>query len=54
MKRKCEETDCNNKAYTTTSWTPLMKTWVCRKHHYDLNYGIVGQYWKKNHGEIND
>lgn len=41
-----------NKAYGLDRITPFMTRMVCRKHYYECNFGVVGQYWKKNHGMV--
>jgi len=36
---KCQESGCNNKAYTKDYLFPNYYCWVCKKHHYMYNYG---------------
>ncbi len=38
---KCEEANCDNKAYGLDWITPSRFNFVCRKHYYEFNYGIV-------------
>ena len=37
---KCQDTDCNNKAYSKNYLMPERYYWVCRKHHRQYNLGI--------------
>jgi hypothetical protein len=39
--KKCYVTDCNNKPFGKNKLTVHFYEWVCRKHHYEYNYGIV-------------
>ncbi len=37
----CDVEDCENKAYGLNWLSPSRFEFVCRKHYYDFNYGIV-------------